>query len=69
MWKFEIVTIKKAKAPLSEREGNWYQYTIANNSTEITGLRRGSKDEVMGFVSASVHRLNNRHKAAPFSKP
>lgn len=68
MWEFEIVNIEKAKPPISEGRGNWYQYTIANRITEITGMRRGSRDEVMNFVKTSIQRLNNRHKSAAFSK-
>lgn len=67
-WEFEIVTLKQAKPPVQEYQGSWYQYTIANHITEITGTRRGSRDEVMAFVKTSLQRLNTRHKAALFSK-
>lgn len=68
MWEFEIVTIEKAIPPVTGHRGNWYQYTIANRITEITGMRRGSKDEVLNFVKSSIQRLNSRHKAPAFSK-
>ena len=68
MWEFEIVDIQKTKPPVSELKGNWYQYTIANRITEITGTRRGSRDEVISFVKSSLQRLNTRHKAVTFSK-
>lgn len=67
-WEFEIVAIQKTGAPVSELKGNWYQYTIANRITEITGTRRGSRDEVISFVKSSLQRLNARHKAVTFSK-
>jgi hypothetical protein len=69
MWEFEIVAVEKTKAPLPEHNGNWYQYTIANRITEITGVRRGSRAEVMNFVRSSIDRLNTRHKTVVFSKP
>jgi hypothetical protein len=68
MWEFEIVNIQKAKAPDSSQTGRWYQYTIANRITEISGMRRGSKEEVMNFVKSSIQRLNNRHRAPTFCK-
>lgn len=68
MWEFEIVNVEKTRPPTGNGKGHWYQYTIANRITEITGMRRGSKDEVMNFVKSSVQRLNNRHKAVSFSK-
>ncbi len=67
MWDFEVVTVAKTKPPFSDRKGNWYRYTIANRVTEITGTRRGSKDEVMNFVNHSIQRLNNRHNGPSFS--
>lgn len=68
MWKFELVTIEKTRAPDSDRNAPWYRYTIANRITEISGMRRGSKAEVADFVKASIQRLNNRHRAAAFGK-
>lgn len=67
MWEFEIVVIEKT-APPQQQPGNWYRYTIANRITEISGLRRGSRDEVAQFVCSSVQRLNTRHKAPTFSR-
>ncbi|MCW9088060.1 MAG: hypothetical protein OQK54_00825 [Gammaproteobacteria bacterium] len=68
MWKFEIVSLEKANPPSSGHKGHWYRYTIANRITEISGMRRGSKAEVMSFVSTSIQRLNNRHRSAAFSR-
>lgn len=68
MWEFEIVNIQKTKPPVSGHKGHWYHYTIANRITEISGIRCGSKEEVMNFVKSSIHRLNNRHKSPAFSK-
>ena len=64
MQEFAIVNIEKTQPPVSGRQGDWYQYTIANGSTEIKGMRCGSKGEVKGFVESSVQRLNSRNKAA-----
>lgn len=65
---FEIVTLRQTHPPTPDHKGSWYQYTIANRISEITGTRCGTKDEVMAFVKASLHRLNNRHKSASFTK-
>lgn len=68
MWEFEIVDIRKSQPPVSGHKGHWYHYTIANRITEISGMRRGSKAEVVAFVRDSIQRLNNRHKSPAFSK-
>jgi len=68
MWQFEVVAIEKTQPPVPEHKGNWYQYTIANHITEITGIRRGSRSEVLHFAKSSIERLNTRHKSPPFSK-
>ena len=65
MWKFDIVGIEKTSPPVEQGSGHWYRYTIANHITEITGTRRGSREEVARFVQASVERLNNRHHCGP----
>ncbi|WP_428635226.1 hypothetical protein [Sedimenticola sp.] len=67
MWEFEVVNLVRTQAPIANHKGNWYRYTIANRVTEITGTRRGSKDEVMNFLNSSLQRLNNRHKGPAFS--
>lgn len=64
MQEFEIVNIEKTQPPVSGQQGLWYQYTIANDITEIRGMRCGSKNEVQGFVESSIQRLNSRNKAA-----
>jgi len=68
MWKFEVVAVEKTRPPMPGNKGNWYQYTIANDITEIKGVRRGSRTEVMNFVKSSIDRLNTRHLAPAFSK-
>lgn len=67
MWDFEVVSVAKTRPPVSDRQGNWYRYTIANRVTEITGTRRGSRDEVLSFVHSSIQRLNSRHMGPAFS--
>ena len=67
MWKFELVNLVKTNSPISDHKGNWYRYTIANRVTEIIGTRRGSKEEVLGFLNNSIQRLNNRHSGPSFS--
>jgi len=67
MWEFEVVNLAKARPPANDRQGNWYRYTIANRVTEITGTRRGSKEEVLSFLNSSIQRLNNRNRGPSFS--
>lgn len=67
MWEFEVVSVAKARPPVNDRQGHWYRYTIANRITEITGTRRGSKEEVLSFVHSSIERLNSRHLGPSFS--
>jgi hypothetical protein len=67
MWDFEIIAVEKTRPPMPAQQGNWYHYTIANRITEISGMRRGSRCEVMHFVQSSVERLNNRHRGPAFS--
>jgi hypothetical protein len=67
MWDFEVVSVAKTRPPKSGHQGNWYRYTIANRITEITGTRRGSKEEVLSFAHRSIERLNSRHMGPAFS--
>ncbi len=61
MWDFELVSMEKTRPPLGDEKGNWYQYTIANQITMVSGCRRGSKAEVSKFVELTLKRLNARH--------
>lgn len=67
-WEFEIVAIQKIKPSIPKYKGSWYQYTIVNRITEITGTLRGSREELFTFLKSSLHRLKTREKAISFSK-
>lgn len=65
MWDiFEVVSIEKTASPEVSEKGHWYNYIIANKSTQVKGCRRGSKEEVTQFVNGCVQRLNSRHLSA-----
>lgn len=67
-WEFEIITLRQSSPPVPGHKGSWYRYTIANHITEITGTRRGSREEVMDFVKSSLQRLNTRNRTVDFGK-
>lgn len=56
---FVLNSVTPATAPPGA-EGVWHSYVISQGENQITGLRAGTKTEVMALVDAMIERLNER---------
>ncbi len=68
MLDYQLISIAKTSSP----EGcgnNWHEYIIANSTTSITGIRRGSENEVESYARSCVERLNSRFERTPNIRP
>ncbi len=66
---YEIVSVRRAKAPPGGEVSYWYRYVIAFEGTNtIHGCRQGNRNSVMRAVEEIVAQLNERHLGR-FSKP
>ena len=55
-----MVDIRKTEPPDGETQGNWYRYTIENDSSPITGIRAGSERSVWRYAEEFAENLNRR---------
>ncbi len=59
---YEIVSVRRAKAPPGTEGTNWYRYVIAFEGTNtIHGYRQGKLRAVTTAVEEIVAHLNERH--------
>ncbi len=64
---YEIVSVRRAKAPPGGEGSYWYRYVIAFEGTNtIHGCRQGGLKAVTKAVEEMVAQLNERHH---LSKP
>jgi len=59
---YEIVSVRRAKAPPGGKGSNWYRYVIAFDGTNtIHGCRQGGLKAVTRVVEEIVAKMNERH--------
>lgn len=56
---YRVASVDKAEAP-GDAEGDWYRYVLVGGRSPITGLRRGSRDEVTEHANRCAEELNER---------
>ncbi len=63
---YEIVSVRRAKAPPGGKGSNWYRYVIAFDGTNtIHGCRQGGLKAVTTAVEEIVAKMNERHLGKP----
>ncbi len=59
---YEIVLVRRAKAPPGGKGANWYRYVIAfEGINTIRGCRQGGLEAVTRAVEEMVAKMNERH--------
>lgn len=58
---FRVVSIEKMTDPELGLEEDWYRYTLIRGNSKITGMHRGTKDEVTEYVVNSAQEFNIRN--------
>ncbi len=59
---YQIVSVRRAKAPPGGKGSNWYRYVIAFEGTHtIHGCRQGGLKAVTRAVEEMVAKMNERH--------
>ena len=64
---YNVTGIEKAQAPDGEDQGGWYRYVIESTRSRITGVRRGSKQQVLGYAKSFADDLNARASGRGYS--
>lgn len=58
--KFEIESIEKCDPPTGMEGGNWYQYVVGQQGSQITGYKSGTLKAVTQHVNEFIDGLNDR---------
>jgi hypothetical protein len=57
---YSVASVDKAQGP-GEADGDWYRYVLVGGRSPITGLRRGTRDEVTEHANRCAEELNERN--------
>ena len=58
--RYSVASVYQAQGP-GGAEGDWYRYVLEGGCSPITGLRRGSLDEVTEHANRCAQELNERN--------
>jgi hypothetical protein len=59
---YRLLSIEGVRAPEGCAGRDWFVYRIAQGGNEITGYRRGARDQVGAEVETIVSNLNDRRQ-------
>jgi len=62
---FRVDCIEKTDPPGPGQGNDWYRYVLKNDSSTITGVRRGTRQHVYDYAADYVEQLNLRIKFGP----
>ncbi|KOR30972.1 hypothetical protein TI04_03280 [Achromatium sp. WMS2] len=65
--RYHVASVDKAQSPPNGSDGDWYRYVLAGGRTPITGLRRGTLNEVTEHARRCVRDLNDRNSGKRLS--
>ena len=58
--RYEVVSVEQAPVPDGGHGTDWCRYVLSCGTSRITGLHRGTLDEVTAFATACVDDFNLR---------
>ncbi len=64
--RYEVLSVEKASAPNGGTGSNWHRYVIRVPGSTLTGIRRGSKQDVTRFATQYAEQL--RARSSPHAK-
>lgn len=57
---YEVAGVEKAASPDGGQDGDWFRYVLTSGRSQITGLHRGTLDEVTEYAAACAEQVNSR---------
>jgi hypothetical protein len=58
--RYEVASVEKAAMPDGGEGGDWYRYVLLSGRARITGLHRGTLEEVTAYATACTEDFNMR---------
>ncbi len=57
---YQVISVEKAPGPMPDAEGDWCRYELQSGSSRITGLHRGTLEEVTAYATECAAAFNLR---------
>lgn len=57
---YQVATVEKTSAPEGGEGENWFRYVLSSGRSQITGLHRGTLDEVTEYAAGCAELVNSR---------
>jgi hypothetical protein len=58
--RYEVLTVEKAAMPEGGQGADWYRYVLTSGRSRITGLHRGTLEEVTAYARGCAEEFNLR---------
>ena len=60
LYRYEVASVEKAAMPHGGQGGDWYRYVLSSGRDRITGLHRGTLEEVTAYATSCAEDFNLR---------
>ena len=57
---YQVATVEKTSSPEGGQGENWFRYVLSSGRSQITGLHRGTLDEVTEYATGCAELVNSR---------
>jgi RNA recognition motif-containing protein len=58
--RYEVASVEKTEMPDGGEGGDWYRYVLSSGRAQVTGLHRGSLEEVTAYATSCAEDFNLR---------
>jgi len=66
---FAVASVEKVPAPNGDDTDDWYRYVLTSGPAQITGLHRGTLDEVTEYAAQCADAFNLRSLTGKVARP
>jgi hypothetical protein len=57
---FKVASVEKIDPPNGAQGSDWHRYVLDNSRSQVNGLRRGTRKDVMAYAAQCAEQLNVR---------
>ena len=66
--RYVLASVEKAQMPIDGQEGDWHRYVLSSGNARITGLHRGTLEEVTAYATDCAEEFNLRSATGKSSR-
>jgi hypothetical protein len=65
---YQVATVEKAVVPEGGEGADWHRYVLSSGRSQITGLHRGTLEQVIEYAASCVELVNSRSATGKSSR-